>query len=57
MPSVDGSVLGFYARQKGGHIMGIFIIDIKDEELPDQLFTIESTAQPKTKNEVFGSGS
>jgi hypothetical protein len=57
LPNVAGGILGFYGKQKDGNVMGVFIIDIKDEQLPDRLFTIESTAQPKTWSEVMSSGS
>lgn len=52
---VDYSVLGVRLKQPDGSIYGLFIVNIKDEEMPDAFFKIPATAQQKIWSEVMGS--
>lgn len=52
---IDYSVLGVRLKQPDGSIYGLFIVNIKDEEMPDAFFKIPATAQQKTWAEVMSS--
>lgn len=56
IPGVTDSVLGIQTIEKDGKAFGLFIINIKDEEQPDDTFTIPPTARLKTWSEVMHLG-
>ncbi|MDQ0640193.1 hypothetical protein QF042_003758 [Pedobacter sp. W3I1] len=53
IPGVKNPILGIQTLQKDGRAFGLFIINIKDEELPNDTFTVPSTARLKTWDEVM----
>nr|WP_276898153.1 hypothetical protein [Pedobacter kyonggii] len=56
IPGVENPILGIQTLQKDGNAFGLFIINIKDEELPDDIFTIPTTARFKTWDEIITLG-
>lgn len=53
IPGVKNPILGIQTLQKDGKAFGLFIINIKDEELPNDTFSVPSTARLKTWDEVM----
>jgi hypothetical protein len=53
IPGVKNQILGIQTLQKDGKAFGLFIINIKDEELPNDTFMVPSTARLKTWAEVM----
>jgi len=53
IPGVNESILGIQTLQKDGKAFGLFIINVKDEESPDDMFLIPATAQFKTWSDIM----
>lgn len=53
IPGVNNSILGIQVLQKDRKAFGLFVINIQEEELPDDTFLIPATAQFKTWSEVM----
>lgn len=53
IPGVKNPILGIQSVQKNGKAFGLFIINIQEEELPDDTFRIPATAQLKTWSQVM----